>query len=210
MVGWVELDRFLIGRDYNYDEMTRATRLENPELEARVQRVHQARRRVVDFFAARSERQGSFHPSPERWSLQQICEHLVHAEEIGINFVWMAAEALEQGTPSPEFSGEHTNAGLSIERVVEKTWKEKETAPDVAAPRIGGPLAYWTERLRGCEATLDALARRIEPLELTSIVYPHVLSGPLDAGQRIDFLRFHLERHERQARDVMAAPGFPD
>ena len=96
------------------------------DLQRRVQGAHDSRRAVVDLIDACSEPQGSFRAAPDRWSLQEICEHLVHAEEIGINFIWRAADALERGE---QFSGEHTNAGLTIERVVETTWQPKETAP---------------------------------------------------------------------------------
>jgi hypothetical protein len=40
-------------------------------------------------------------------------------------------------------------------------------------------------------------------------VYPHFLSGPLDARQRLEFLRFHIERHTAQVWRVRSSHGFP-
>jgi hypothetical protein len=49
----------------------------------------------------------------------------------------------------------------------------------------------------------------LDGLDAESVVFPHFLSGPLDAGQRIHFLRFHIERHRRQIAALMTGPGFP-
>lgn len=171
------------------------------DVEDRIQRVEATRRLVLDHLDGVSELQSAFKPAPDRWSVQEITEHLVLAEEVGILFIWRA-------TVVP-FDGEHTHRGLTIEEVVAKTWKEKELAPEPARPRFGGPLAYWVARLSGCTHLLERLSERLEGEELENIIYPHVLSGPLDAGQRIDFLAFHMERHLRQMKDVCAHEDFP-
>ena len=171
------------------------------DLRERIGRVEETRRRVLDELANVTESQGAFKPSPASWSIQEAAEHLVLAEEVGILFIWRA-------TLSP-WDGEHPHKGLSIEAVVRKTWKEKEIAPEPATPRFGGPLVYWIERLRGCETSLSRLSERLEGVDLETVIYPHVLSGPLDAGQRIDFLAFHMERHLDQIRAVIAHADYP-
>jgi hypothetical protein len=80
--------------------------------------------------------------------VEQVEQHLVHAESGGINLIWRAAEGVATG--SPVWAGESPNRGLSIEQVVERTWRERETSPDSAVPRMGGPLAYWAAALRSC------------------------------------------------------------
>jgi hypothetical protein len=56
---------------------------------------------------------------------------------------------------------------------------------------------------------LDALGTKLEGADLESIVFPHFLSGPLDARQRLEFLRFHLERHLAQIERVKGSRDFP-
>ncbi|MFM7671814.1 MAG: hypothetical protein ACKO6Q_04400 [Bacteroidota bacterium] len=34
------------------------------------------------------------------------------------------------------------------------------------------------------------------------IIYPHPLSGPLNVYQRLEFLRYHMERHQRQIEGI--------
>jgi len=166
----------------------------NESLEDRVGLVEASRSKVLETLADVSEADSTLKPSPTSWNIQEVAEHLVLAEEVGVLFIWRASL-------SP-WTGDHPHRGLSIEQVIAATWKEKEIAPEPAAPRFGGPLAYWVSRLAGCEHTLAQLARRLADVDLEDVIYPHVLSGPLDAGQRIDFLAFHMERHLMQIRDV--------
>jgi hypothetical protein len=56
---------------------------------------------------------------------------------------------------------------------------------------------------------LEALGRFLQGMDLTTIVYPHTVSGPLDAGQRIEFLRFHMDRHRGQMERILNRPDFP-
>lgn len=170
-------------------------------LEARIGRVDAHRDNVLDALNTVSETQSGFKPSPTRWSVCEIAEHLVLAEEVGILFIWRALE-------SP-WQGEHPHRGLTIEQVVERTWKEKEIAPEPATPRFGGPLPYWIARLSACSTLLKKLSVALGDVDLEEVIYPHVLSGPLDAGQRIDFLAFHMERHRQQIQDVIDHPDYP-
>jgi len=78
-----------------------------------------------------------------------------------------------------------------------------------ATPHIGGPLAYWVESFRLSQPLLDALAVSLEGMDLRTIIYPHFLSGPLDAEQRIEFLRFHMDRHRGQIERTRNQSGFP-
>ena len=109
----------------------------------------------------------------------------------------------------PIWQGEHANRGLSIEEVVARTWKSKEVAPPLVAPRFGGPASYWVENLRLSQHLLERLEPVLEGLPIESVIFPHFLSGPLDAGQRIDFLRFHMVRHRGQIENILAHANFP-
>ena len=168
--------------------------------------VEASRRRVLAAVADLSAKQGAFAP-PERWSAAEILEHLVLAETGGANFVWRASTAYREGAPL--WTGDSPNRGQSIEEVVERTWEPKETAPESATPRMGGPVQYWAAALAACQPVLDRLGSELEGLDLSAVVYPHFLSGPLDARQRLEFLRFHLDRHLPQIEALKGEPGFP-
>jgi hypothetical protein len=169
--------------------------------------VAEARARVLDQVRGLSERQATFKPDQNRWSISEIVEHLVLAEASGVTKIWAAADGVKSGRPV--WVGEHTNSGLSIDDVIARTWREKEVAPPIAAPHIGGPLAYWVESFRLGQPILNAMGVFLEGMDLETIVYPHFLSGPLDAKQRIEFLRFHMDRHRGQIERTLDQSGFP-
>lgn len=151
--------------------------------------------------------QAAFRPAPGEWSILENLEHIVLAEYSGVSKIWAAIEGVRTGAPL--FTGEHTNKGLSIEEIVSRTWKPKETAPPIATPHVGGTLRYWVEFLRACQPLLEKTEAELEGLDPEAVVFPHFLCGPLDARQRFDFLRFHTDRHTEQIERIKAAPGFP-
>jgi hypothetical protein len=177
------------------------------ELDDLVAAVERARRQFLDPLAALSPEQAAFKVEPTAWSIGQITEHLVHAESGGINLVWRAAEALAAG--APVWTGESPNRGLTIDEVVRRTWQTREISPDSALPRVGGPFAYWAAAMRGCSGLLAELKSALLGLSLEDVIYPHAISGPLDARQRLQFLAFHTDRHRRQVAEIMSTPGYP-
>lgn len=177
------------------------------KIEELIGEVAAARERFIACVAGFTGEQASFKPSPEVWSATENAEHLVHAEDGGLGGMWQALEELRDHRNS--FLAPHANAGLSIEEVVARTWKDKEQAPEVAAPRRGGAIAYWIASLQARQAVLEAFGAALEEDELEQVVYPHPISGPLDARQRLEFLRFHLERHRQQVERLKQHPNFP-
>ncbi len=146
--------------------------------------------------------QAAFQPSEGEWSTLQILEHLVLAEVSGVSKIWQAAE-------DKSSQAENVNEGLSIEEIVARTWRPKESAPPIATPHIGGPLAYWIAYFEACQQILDPLHPVLSGLDLETVIYPHFLCGPLNARQRLEFLRFHIERHIAQIARIKSAAGYP-
>ena len=143
-------------------------------------------------------------PSPKEWSISEITEHMVWAEKVGVLGMWKALIAHQSGQVL--WKGAHSNGGLSIEEVVAQTWETKEQVPEIAKPIWGGPLSYWMSELKACAYPLNHLIEGLAPLEhqVTDIIYPHPISGPLDVSQRLQFLAFHLNRHQQQVERVRA------
>ena len=169
--------------------------------------VAEARTRFLKTVGQPSPEQATFKPAPDAWSIVENVEHITLAEQVGINGIWKALEGSRTGRPV--WSGEPVHRGLPIERVIELTWKEREQVPLVAAPKWGGPVSYWMVALEHCQPVLEALGHALEKVELETLVYPHPISGPLDARQRLEFLRFHLDRHRGQVERIRRAAGFP-
>ncbi len=183
------------------------TRIDGNELSERIAGVEEARRRYLAAITDLTTEGGAFRPDVTSWSIAQVTEHLVHAELGGINLIWRAADGVRRG--APVWSGVSPNRGLTIDEIVERTWAPREASPESAIPRIGGPLGYWAASLRNCTGLLRDLGSALAGLPLEEVVYPHVISGPLDARQRLQFLACHLDRHRRQVLAIRRDPGFP-
>ena len=108
-----------------------------------VDEVRSSRKRVLAAVDHLTSEEGAFKPSPDKWCINEILEHLVMAEQSGITKMWLAAEGVRSG--KPVWAGVHTNQGLSIEDIVACTWNAHEIAPPICTPMYGGPLAYWKE-----------------------------------------------------------------
>jgi DinB family protein len=166
-----------------------------------------ARTRLLDAVRDLSTAQGAFKADPAEWSIAENLEHLVVAEQGSINRVWAAAEGLRQGQRA--WSGEPIHRGKAIEQIVKDTWAPRQAAPDIATPRRRGPLAYWITALRCNQPILEALPAALAGLDPADVITPHPISGPWDARQWLDFVRFHLDLHRQQIDGVARAPGFP-
>jgi hypothetical protein len=169
--------------------------------------VAASRQRVVATVQWLTPEQEAFRPAPGEWSVPQVVEHLVLAEQAGINRIWQASEGVRWG--QPVWRGEPVHRGVPIEAVIARTWPERAEAPLWVVPTAGGPLVYWVARLLACQPVLEALDETLRGLDLAEVIFPHPLSGPLDGHQRLEFLRWHLDHHRQQIEDIVAAPAFP-
>jgi hypothetical protein len=169
--------------------------------------VAQARAEFIKAASGLSSEQSHFKPSAESWSIAEVVEHMVWAEMGGINGIWKTLDGLKNS--KPVWTGEAIHHGLTIEQIIEKTWKPKEQVPESAKPRWGGPIDYWIRALQGCQPLLESLMTELKGFDLEKVIYPHVISGPMNVVQRMEFLRFHLNRHQRQIENIKAHPDFP-
>jgi hypothetical protein len=121
--------------------------------------------------------------------------------------MWKAAEAYRNHKPI--FTGEPIHQGKSIEQIIDETWKEKEQVPETARPRWGGPINYWIMALESCQPLLESMVTSLAGLDPERIIHPHPISGPLNIPQRLEFLRFHLDRHRGQIEKIKSSKDFP-
>jgi hypothetical protein len=147
-----------------------------------------------------TEEQAHWKPSADKWSATEITEHLYWAEHGGIWGMWRAFYAHQAGTPI--WTGELVHRGLPIETIIERTWQEKEIVPLIAAPRMGGPAAFWLSAFMSLQQPLHDLGQALADEDWETIIHPHALSGPLDIRQRFEFLRFHIDRHRKQVMEL--------
>ena len=167
-----------------------------------IQDVSTARDQYLDKIANITEVQAGWKPDPEAWNIIEITEHLFWAEQGGIFGMWKTLNAIREGNMSRTYESIHKD--MPIEQVIDMTWRPKEKVPAVAAPRLGGPLSFWKQSLNSLQEVLGAFGQELTEDELRLQAHPHPISGALDFQQRIEFLRFHINRHKEQVSQLLA------
>lgn len=177
------------------------------QLDILIEEVAIARNNFITAVSGLSYEQAGFRPDTETWSVIDNVEHLFWAEFGGINGMGKAIDGIK--TNKPLFTGEPIHQGLAIETIIEKTWRERETVPEIAKPRMGGSLSFWVASLQNCQGLLLNLKSALGDIDPEQVVHPQPISGPLNILQRMQFLRFHLQRHQHQVERIITHPGFP-
>jgi hypothetical protein len=135
-------------------------------------------------------------PTPDVWNVIEITEHLFWAEQGGILGMWKTLHEIRDGKMERRYDSIHKD--MPIEKIIELTWQAKEQVPAVAAPRMGGTISFWQESLKSMQSILEAFGNDIKDDELCILAHPHPISGDMDFKQRLEFLRFHINRHNEQ------------
>ncbi len=148
-----------------------------------------------------SELEAQWKPRPEVWNVTEITEHLFWAEQGGIAGMWKTIHAIREGNIEQTY--EFIYQDMPIEQIIDLTWQPKEIVPAVAAPRIGGPLSFWSSSLDSLQKVLDAFGNDLKENELRLQAHPHPISGPMNFHQRLEFLRFHINRHKDQVSSLL-------
>lgn len=137
-------------------------------------------------------------PSPDRWSVAEVLEHLSIIER---RVVTMLAAAVPN---APLSTGAGQRPPTAIDRAALGNRSNRITAPDAIQPT--GTIAAedaWAalERSRG---ELMSLLDSAEGRDLTQIGRQHPVLGPLDGYQWIAAIGGHEARHAAQIDEIAA------
>ena len=162
--------------------------------------VATTRNQYLAVIEAVNEHDAQAKPADGSWSIVDNTEHLFWAEQGGIYGMWKTLYAIRNGSAERTYESPHKE--WSIEEIIAHTWQEKEQVPAVAAPRLGGTIIFWRHSLAGLQPLLEAFAKDVHEDEWRLQAHPHPISGAMDFQQRMEFLRFHIQRHTTQVQAV--------
>jgi hypothetical protein len=154
-----------------------------------------------------SEAQWKFKPSPERWSVAEVAEHIALSEEMfGENITGKVLK-----TPAATAEQKAKTQGLEekiLQGIPDRTNKFK--APEKLQP--ASKFASAKEAAKAFNARREAsitLVKGTPESELRSHVSGPSPMGELDAYQWMLFMAAHSKRHIAQIEEVKADPNFP-
>jgi DinB superfamily len=171
------------------------------KIEKLIADINVARDRYLQQLEHIDEATAARKPDATKWSIVEITEHLYWAEHGGIAGMWKILHAIRENKIEKKQATVHQN--MPVEQIIQLTWKDKEQVPAVATPRMGGSISFWCAAFKSLQTIVEEFAKDIEEKELRILAHPHPISGEMDFQQRLEFIRFHIERHHEQVKNLL-------
>jgi hypothetical protein len=151
------------------------------------------------------DRQWIWKPSPDRWSVAEVAEHVVLSEAVLFG-------AVQRALASPRNSDwEAKTKGKTefIERVMAPRLG-KAQAPESIVPKGGMTRSQIRETFERQRVEIVKFSSETEmPLHEHTLDHPFAVFGTLSAYQWLLYIPLHTLRHDRQIAEVKASPGYP-
>lgn len=153
--------------------------------------------------AGLSEAQLNFKPSPARWSVAEVSEHITAGEDMMMGMIQgqvMTAPARTEPTDLAELDA------MIVREIPDRSIKRQAPEPLIPTKRFGSPGATFSH-------FKESRAKTLSFLNDTKNLRGHAADSPLgkklDAYQWVLFIAAHSERHTKQIEEVKADPNFP-
>jgi len=168
------------------------------------------RRHIVEATAGLSDAQFQFKPSPDRWSIAEILEHMVIVHE---RILTRVLEQLAQAPAPPTDRDSRLLDSIVLEKIPDRSIKAQ--APEIIRP---------TGKIRPTEAVeriFSDYERLLSHVECAPDLREHILESPplrivtsgaydtMDGYQWVLTAACHDERHVRQMEEVKESEGYP-
>lgn len=187
----------------NFGTLAAREAISQKERDFAVKHLEETKSKFIASIEGLSEAQWKFKPTPERWSVAEVAEHIALSEELILSMITDRVLKTPEARP-PE--GAITDEGI-IKALTDRTSKAQ-------APEVLKPSGRWTTQ---ADLVKDFLARRAKTIAyvketqdpLRSHSTPHPVFKSLDGYQWLLLLSAHSARHTAQIEEVKADPGFP-
>lgn len=152
-----------------------------------------------------SQKQWTFKPAPDRWSVAEVAEHITVSET---TIMGLIQQRLMQSPAAPDKRAQVKGKDeLILQRMPDRSHKAQ-------APEILRPTGRWATEADLTKAFEDARKANMEYVRTTNDdlrdhFYDHPAFGTLDGYQWLIVLASHSGRHTAQIEEVKADPNFP-
>lgn len=177
-----------------------------PALAQRFEQLEQLRAEFWGIIAASSPEQRLFKPTPDAWSMLQVAQHIMSAEEGTLLFM-----TTRQRVKS-SFWGRWRSRIRSFGLKLFLLSPLKAKAPNIPGLAPDGSKSY--EQLSSHWDTVREQWRQFlsnfEAEHLKDVVFKHPIAGKFNLLQTIDdFMAPHISHHLQQLQRIKASPNFP-
>jgi hypothetical protein len=181
------------------------TPLTSQEREAAIKQFQTTRDNFLKSISGLSEKQWTFKPAPDRWSVAEVAEHITVSEGTLLGLV---QKQIVQSPAAPEKREQVKGKDeLILTRVPDRSHKAQ-------APEFLRPTGRWDNEGDLTKAFEERRAATIEYIRTTNDdlrdhFFDHPVFGTLDGYQWLLLISAHSARHTEQIEEVKADPNFP-
>jgi uncharacterized damage-inducible protein DinB len=152
-----------------------------------------------------SQQQWTFNPTPDRWSVGEVAEHITVSESMIMGLI---QKQIMTSPADPAKRGEVKGRDqMILEKVPDRSHKAQ-------APEMLRPTGRWATESDLVKAFEDSRKANMDYIRTTNDdlrdhFYAHPAFGLLDGYQWLLLLSSHSARHTEQIEEVKADPNFP-
>ena len=152
-----------------------------------------------------SQKQWTFKPSPDRWSVAEVAEHITVSESTIFGLV---QQKVMQSPAAPERREQVKGKDeLILEKMPDRSHKAQ-------APEFLRPTGRWATQAELTKAFEESRKSNMDYVrttgdDLRDHFFDHPVFGTLDGYQWLLLISSHSARHTAQIEEVKADPNFP-
>jgi len=169
-----------------------------PNIQKKYEGLKKKREDLSQQLSARSSEALCFKAAPDKWSIVDVIEHLVIAEQ---NLLEQLAanvpvSTLDPGTRTPE---KHQTVIKVMERDIPVDVPDESLEPH-GGLTLGEFFSQWDD----IRKKLQGLLAEIKSENKDDLFYRHPYGGPLDIAETLHFFDVHFDNHLRQIDKILA------
>ncbi|HEY7914206.1 MAG TPA: DinB family protein [Blastocatellia bacterium] len=167
--------------------------------------LQDSQKEYLDAIESISEAQWSYKPSPFRWSIGEVAEHIMLTEMA----LFRAVEGTLSRPANPDWEKKTAGKAVFIERVMPNRTNRAQAPIEV---RPTGKLTRddVIKRFKEHRTKVIAFARTTDkPLKSHTSEHPFPVFNTLSAYDWLLYVPLHTVRHNKQIAEVKASPGYP-
>lgn len=195
----------LVSAAFSQTAQPAAATLSPEEREAALKLFQATQDNFLKSISGLSQKQWLFKPAPDRWSVEEVAEHITLSET---TIMGLIQHPLMQSPAAPEKREQVKGKDqLILEKVPDRSHKAQ-------APEMLRPTGRWATEADLAKAFEDARKANMDYIRTTNDdlrdhFYDHPAFGTLDGYQWLLLLGTHSARHTAQILEVKADPNFP-
>ena len=189
---------------------TNKPQAQNPKLSAEerakvIKSLTDSRKELLDAVEGLSDAQWNYKPSPFKWSVGEVAEHIALSEDL----LFGAVERALAAKPDPEWETKTKDKIEVLERIL-PTRVGRAQAPEAIRPTAKMTRAEIMAHFKESRNKTMKFAEQTDlPLKAHTVEHPFRIFSTLNAYQWLSYIPLHNIRHNKQIAEVKASAGYP-